>query len=425
MNLVLTRQCSNSCPYCFEIDERQRGKQGTISMENLEIFANWARISRLPYLSLLGGEPFLHPKLAEIVDLFRRVCPGTSLRILTGGVFNKDLLNGLSIEGVSLVFNINEPRDYRNPKHFNKVLHNVGLALRKGFIVSLGFNVWRLDFDPSFIPDLAYRFGLTNFAWTVANPIQGCESKVVERSKFPELAKRCFLMLQEGSRRGLEAILDCPLPLCFFNDTELAWVRQYHPDTACGMGVCKPVLDITPELDVIRCFALSKSVRLKVTDFNSEGDIEDWFVKHLDTPLLDHGSFKDCGQCQHFQLGRCYGGCLGWRNEFQEDNQSTLEQKITKAIEAGDYNVALSLYNSGSFWSRNYTATFNAAIAAYKIGDAKAAYALAIKANHMARDPDFARKIAEFISSLPFPNTLDRETGLKETSIPEFRHHLD
>ncbi len=96
-------------------------------MESATQLANWARHSNLEYLSLAGGEPFLHPKLSEIVALFRRICPGTGLRILTGGVFKKSLLDKLSPEDVGFVFNINEPRDYKNPKHFAKVMSISGL----------------------------------------------------------------------------------------------------------------------------------------------------------------------------------------------------------------------------------------------------------------------------------------------------------
>jgi len=154
MNLVLTRGCSNSCSYCFEKAERQEGGKSLISMENVEQFATWARKSNLKSLQLVGGEPFLHPKLEAIVTKFCQVCPGMGLIVLTGGVFNKRLLDNLSPEDVSLAFNINEPRDYKNPKHFAKVINNVETAIRKGFRVVLGFNVWRMDFDTSFCQPL-------------------------------------------------------------------------------------------------------------------------------------------------------------------------------------------------------------------------------------------------------------------------------
>jgi MoaA/NifB/PqqE/SkfB family radical SAM enzyme len=408
MNLVLTRACSNSCPYCFESAEREDGKQGAISMENIGMFAKWARNSELDYLSLLGGEPFLHPKLSIIVKIFRQGAPGTALRILSGGIFNKELLDELPPQEISIVFNVNEPRDYRNPKHFNKVINNVETALKKGFKVSVGFNVWRSDFDPDFMPDLASGLGFSRFTWTVANPIKGSESKVVPPSEFTVLAERCMVMLKKAASHNIEATLDCPVPLCFFKDTDLAWVRQYHPGTASGMGPCAPVLDVTPELEVIRCFALSKSVRLKLTDFQSEKEIENWFLKHLDTQFLGRGCFNFCNQCAHFQKGRCYGGCLACHSEESaielDLSAAALEKKMHQAIEADNAALALSLYKTASFWAKTDLATFAAAVAASKTGDWAMAYNYAIEANNRAHDPNFMRVIGEFITNIATPN---------------------
>ena len=408
MNLVLTRACSNSCPYCFESAEREDGKQSTISNENIATFAKWARNSRLDYLSLLGGEPFLHPKFSTVVKMFRHSTPGTSLRVLTGGIFNKELLDDLPPQEISIVFNINEPRDYRNPKHFNKVINNVETALRKGFKVSIGFNVWRVDFDPDFIPNLTRQLGLMWFTWTVANPIRGCESKVVPPTEFAVLAERCMVMLKKAAFLNIEAKLDCPLPLCFFKDPDLGWVRQYHPGTASGMGLCAPVLDVTPELEVIRCFALSKSVRLKLTDFQSEKEIEDWFVKHLDTQFLGRGCFDYCKQCTHFKKGRCYGGCLACHGDADsieaELNAAALEKHMYQAIEADDAKLALSFYNNASYWSKTDIATFAAAVAASKNGDWASSYRYAIDANNRAHDPSLMRFIGDFIINVVSPN---------------------
>ena len=408
MNLVLTRACSNSCPYCFESAEREDGKQSIISMENIATFSKWARSSRLDYLSLLGGEPFLHPKLSTIVKMFRQAAPGTALRILSGGILNKELFDDLPAQEISIVFNINEPRDYKNPKHFNKVINNVETALMKGFKVAIGFNVWRLDFDPGFIPNLTRQLGLTRFTWTVANPIRGCESKVVPPTEFAALAEQCMVMLRKAAALNIEARLDCPLPLCFFKDSDLAWVRQYHPGTASGMGLCAPVLDVTPELEVLRCFALSKSTRLKLTDFQSEKEIEAWFIKHLDTRFLGKGCFDHCNQCAHFQQGRCYGGCLACHGEAgsgeTDFSAAGLEKTMHKAIEADNAELALSYYKIASFWSKTDLATFAAAVAASKIGDWAMAYNFAIDANNRAHDPNFMRVIGDFITNIVAPN---------------------
>jgi MoaA/NifB/PqqE/SkfB family radical SAM enzyme len=406
MNLILSRECGNSCPYCFDEAERQAGQKHFISLEDVAVFAKWASAARLGYLSLSGGEPFLHPKLEMIVKIFRQTCRSTALRILSGGVFNKDMLDKISPEDGGIIFNINEPRDYENPKHYAKVINNVETAIRKGFKVGIGFNVWRIDFDTNFMPDLVYRLGLPRFTWAVANPIKGYPSKAVSPKQYNELSERCFEMLQKAAGLRIEAGLDCTLPLCFFTDSQMGWVRQYHPGTASLMGVCEPPpIDVTPELDVIRCFACSKAARLKLKDFHNQAEIEDWFKQHIDAQLLQRGCFSYCSECQHLKEGRCYGGCLACHEgvDIEEDrlNAPTLEQRMNEAIERGNPELALQYYKTANHLLKTDLATFAAAVAASKLDQWWQALRYATDANYHAQDFDTMRKVTEFIKNIP------------------------
>ena len=405
MNLVLARACSNSCPYCFEATEREEERQNLISMENVTRFATWAKNAGLRFLSLLGGEPFLHPKLGDIVATFRQICPGMELQIFTGGVFNSRLLDNISPRDVGLIFNINEPRDYSNPRHFDKVINNVETAIRKGFLVVPGFNVWREDFDIKFMPALAYNYGRTLFRWTVANPQWGCTSNVVKPIKYNTLAGRCFAMLQEAASLNIIADIDCPLPLCFFNKSQLAWISQYHARTASRMGCCEPVLDVTPELEAIRCFALSKLTRVKVTDFLNENAIWHWFLQHVDFQLLPQGCFPHCGDCQHFNSGRCNGGCLAWHECIVDMEARTGASNLTlmmqDALEKGKPELALEHYEKANHWSKTTVPNSAAAIAAYQLGRYEQAFRYAALAQDLAKNPDLRSKISELMQKIP------------------------
>ena len=426
MNLILSRECGNSCPYCFDEAERQGGQKQFISLEDVATFAKWAANARLGYLSLSGGEPFLHPKLEMIVKLFRQTCRGTALRILSGGVFNKDMLDKISPEDGGIIFNINEPRDYENPKHFAKVINNVETAIRKGFKVGIGFNVWRLDFDTSFMPNLAHRFALPRFTWAVANPIKGYPSKAVSPQQYSALSERCVQMLQQAAALNIEAGLDCTLPLCFFKEPEMGWLRQYHPGTASLMGVCEPPpIDVTPELDVIRCFACSKAARIKLKDFHNQGEIEDWFKTHVDAQLLQKGCFSYCSECPHLKEGRCYGGCLACHEgiDIEEDktNAPSLELKMNAALAMGKPDLALSYYKTANYLLKTDLATFAAAIATSKLGDWGQALRYATDANYHAQEFETMKKIREFISSIP-ASAFDK--GVNSPEIEVFPHFV-
>ncbi len=424
MNLILARACSNSCPYCFEATEREEEQQNLISMENIARFAQWARDSGLRYLSLLGGEPFLHPKLGEIVATLRRLCPGMELQIFTGGVFKRSLLDSISPGDVGLIFNVNEPCDYRKPKQFAKVIENVETAIRKGFLVVLGFNVWREDFDVNFMPALAHHYGRVSFRWTVANPQWDCHSNVVKPADYGKLAQRCITMLREAARLNITADLDCPLPLCFFDESQLAWVRQYHAGTASRMGCCDPVLDVTPELEVIRCFALSKLTRVNVADFPNENAIWHWFLRQVDFQLLPQGCYPHCGDCQHFNYGRCNGGCLAWHECIvdigAQTGTSILTQIMQKALDAGEPALALEHYERANHWSKTAVPKFAAAYAAFQLGRYEQAFRLAALALDLTTNPGLRSQIGQLMQKIPVNRYRESSSPPNEMNFIEF-----
>jgi cyclic pyranopterin phosphate synthase len=405
MNLVLIRGCSNSCPYCFETAERKKEKQGSISMENVEQFAKWVRNARLESLQLVGGEPFLHPKLAAIVTKFHQECLGTKLMILTGGIFDKQLLDNLSPENIGIAFNVNEPRDYKNQKMFDKVVSNVETAIKKGFKVVLGFNVWRLDFDIDFMPNLASNLARSNFRWAVANPQLTFPSSVVNPNDFSILADQCFAMLQKSARLNVDARLDCPLPICFFKDSQLGWIRQYHPGTAERMGFCGPALDVTPELEVIRCFALSELVRVKLKDYSNEKELADWFLTRIEPQLLKQGCFSQCSQCPHFTSGRCYGGCLAWHkceiNPNVEPLAFSLALNMADDIDSDKADMALHQYEQASPWLKTSMPTFEASIAAFRLNKWHQALQYAAYAQDMTSDNNLKKEVRELMKNIP------------------------
>jgi cyclic pyranopterin phosphate synthase len=278
-----------------------------------------------------------------------------------------------------------------------------------------------MDFDPGFIPRLSYHFGRSSFRWTVANPQLGDRSNVIGPSEFVELSGRCLDMLQQAAGLNIQAELDCPLPLCFFSPADLAWVRQYHPDTAGRMGHCNPVLDVTPELEAIRCFALSRLDRVKVTDFANEWSILEWFRRNIDTRLLHQGCFADCVCCGHFTAGRCSGGCLAWHEYKSSSEPPMLEyqlvQTMRKAVNQGQPVSALDEYTKAEQRLQKDIPAFIAAVAAYQTGELDRAFRYAARAMDTTWDPNIKKQSAELLKSInPDTGRLTREPDI---SIPE------
>ena len=376
MNIILTRQCSNSCPYCFAAPDRHLVcKPGhpeaveTMTVERARVIGKWLASEQPARLNLIGGEPFLNRDLVQIVSVFRQLCPDSKLTLFTGGLVKLSLLSSLQREDVGILVNVNEERDYLSSAAFDHVMSFIDRAISAGFQLGLGFNVWRMDFDPNFMPRLAHKVGRQGFRWTVANPSLGGTSCVVSPADFPRLSKRCTLMLRAAAEFELSPNLDCPLPVCFFDDEDLAWIARFHPNVVANFGSCSAPIDITPELHAMRCFSLSSLSRTPIKDHPSVGSVREWFREHLDHNLLSvHGIFGECINCTHYKTARCQGGCLAWRDVSQAAPES-LAKRLYKLIEEGKDQQAITELEASSVWRQTTVALYLGALAARKLGE--------------------------------------------------------
>ena len=415
MNIIVTRSCSNNCPYCFEAKERQHTGPDALEVGNARKLAAWSARAGVESLGFLGGEPFLHPDFREIVDAFVDSCPEVPRTIFTGGLVDQSAFAQFSPIDASLLFNINERRDYRSDRECDQVLDLVDRAIRTGFDVFLGFNVWRTNFDPSFMPHLARDLGRQGFRWTVANPMLGAKPKTVFPSQFEELSDRCVEMLRIAAGFGLSCTLDCHLPLCFFNDEQLAWIARYQPQTSAHLGTCDPPIDITPEMEAIRCFATSQVLRARVLDFGTVAELQNYMRKEVDQKLLTNSMiFEECTTCEFFRAGRCQGGCFGWSQGSAEGDSSTLAETVYERLHAGDAAEALQFVETASHWFHTPLSLYLAAVAAQSLGKHATAYRYAARSLSQATDGDLKKKLLAFFETLPPNLPGDRKQGISE-----------
>ena len=115
-NVLLTETCVRSCPYCFAKQYMsETDVKDALSWDNIIYIADLLQSSGEKHISLLGGEPLIHPNVADmIVYLNKR---GLDVTVFTSGimpdekfqVFVQKLLSYDDLH-VSFVCNVNEPQ---------------------------------------------------------------------------------------------------------------------------------------------------------------------------------------------------------------------------------------------------------------------------------------------------------------------------
>jgi len=66
--LIVTHECDRNCAFCVDKD---RGKQEYITMENAAKAVQYCLDNDIKTITILGGEPTLHPFIASICSMIR------------------------------------------------------------------------------------------------------------------------------------------------------------------------------------------------------------------------------------------------------------------------------------------------------------------------------------------------------------------
>lgn len=311
-NVLLTETCVRSCPYCFakqymsDADVKDR-----LSWDHLIYIADFLQSSGIHHISLLGGEPLLHPELAEFILYLNR--RGMAVTIFTSGImpdskfdtFCRKLLS-LRELNLSFVCNVNEPR--LSPKGELDRVKRFFEAF--GPRCSLSFNIYRLDFDMRFAADYIVNYGLNRHVRLgLAHPIPGQKNMYIPPESFPEVRARLVGYFEEFFQEGIELGFDCGFPLCMFTDEDLGKIFKYSGGRMSFQ--CGPAIDIGTDLSVWSCFPLSDFHKRSLYDFTSFHQLVGFYEGKMEQVRAEAaGLYPKCGSCQFRRRGLCSGGCL-------------------------------------------------------------------------------------------------------------------
>ena len=148
-NVLLTQLCVRSCPYCFA--KKYMGEVSSkdmLSWDNLIYLADFFLKSGNNHMSLLGGEPLLHPQFSEFVHYLSK--RGIHSTIFTSGIAPKKHFEIMKKEltdkelKFQFVCNVNDPT--KSPAHELEVVDSFLKVF--GERTTLSFNIYELIFHP-------------------------------------------------------------------------------------------------------------------------------------------------------------------------------------------------------------------------------------------------------------------------------------
>ena len=311
-NVLLTETCVRSCPYCFAKQYMSDADvNDSLSWDNLIYIVDFLQASGINHISLLGGEPLLHPDIAEFILYLNR--RGFFTTIFTSGImpefkFEEFCNKIMSIPDLNLSFvcNVNEPR--LSPKsELIKVERFLSIF---GSRCSLSFNIYRLDFNMDFCLDYIVKYGLNRHVRLgLAHPIPGQKNKYIPPQSFQDVRNTLMRTFEIFSEYAIEPGFDCGFPLCMFSDDDLGKIFKYTNGRMSFQ--CGPAIDIGTDLSVWSCFPLSSFYKKSLFDFTSYQELVNFYDSKMNKIRETvAGLYNKCDSCGYRKKNLCTGGCL-------------------------------------------------------------------------------------------------------------------
>jgi len=319
-NILLTQICNGKCPYCFAA---QYFKKESLVGREMSI-DNYSKILDFIYkynpktrIKLLGGEPTLHSRFREILDM--TIKKGfDNISIFSNGIFSPEAVLSLQkySDKITIVWNINPPEVY-NAQLNNHIINNIE---KLKFLDSvIGFNIYKKQYNFYFIEEILSKIQTIKkirigIAHPIGDPKYSTRQNYITIDQYPGIGNIIYAFINKIKRKHSyikEISLDCGYTPCMFSQSQLAVIKSYGLVTF--LPPCNSIIDIDPSLNISPCFAIANINRL-----NSFRNFND--VKHIEYFYLSQAVFsnrylpfpsKKCNGCT-LKL-HCHGGCFGER----------------------------------------------------------------------------------------------------------------
>jgi len=310
MNIILNNYCNLNCKYCFAKGVMSKNKRH-MTMEDFNYSLDFLKQSSERVVKLLGGEPTLHPNFNGIIYSIKSDSYFEGMLLFTNGYFDKETLRSLKYfskyKELYLLINLNHPDDI-GKEAYNNILDNIK-ALNKiqSIQITLSLNIYKKEQDFKYFIDVYEDVDLNFVRWSLSVPTEE-KDKSNPTKYIKKLIPTAIRFIKETSNLGLSVTTDCfQIPICLLNNKDLRLLALSGKD---NIGKpCSPIIDVKPNLKIIRCFALdSHEVDLK--DFSNIEELRYYFSNEIDKK--QEPSFDKCKSCASYKKHEKSCVCLAF-----------------------------------------------------------------------------------------------------------------
>jgi sulfatase maturation enzyme AslB (radical SAM superfamily) len=326
-NIMINKTCNLQCPYCFAnefVNQDSYIDKNNITEENFIKALEFSTKGQKPVrIGIIGGEPTLHPNFSKFVKLAAEHPKVNKVLIFTNGILLDKYFGLLANPKVCTLINANSPKDI-GEERYKKMVKSIDFLINECNLenkISLGINMYKPDFDYSYMVELLTKYKFKTLRTAIAVP--NMESKKVNALEyFSSMKPRVFDFFRELEKINCMPTYDCNnMPRCVLTEDEAKWLQGFwkmestanRRCTITDLPNCKPVIDILPNLETVRCFGCS-DCKANIDDFSNVEDLEKYFYRNYDIYTTFTDLYEKCKTCYYKKTNNCTGGCLAFKS---------------------------------------------------------------------------------------------------------------
>lgn len=321
--IMLNSVCNLRCPYCFAT-ETMENAPGEIGIDNFVKAVEFAlKGTRKRGIGIIGGEPTIHSRFAEMMQLLIDDERIESVDVFSNGTTILSHLPVFQNEKMHILVNCNPP-EVMGSVMYQKVLRGIDALFASGVTmdrVGLGINIYADDTDYNYFLSLVDRYHMDSVRISVSVPPYDNYEGAYRFHFFEKYLRKVHDFVTDLLDRGTVPVFDCnKIPPCFLLDEEKLLRQRYQDDHRAmealsrsnylnGTAHCTPSIVVDQNLNAIRCFALSAQTRQSIERFETLEDLKRFYADKVDRLgyIADH---PDCTECADLEDRRCMGGCM-------------------------------------------------------------------------------------------------------------------
>lgn len=333
-NIMLTKQCNLHCPYCFA-NEFVNKQSDVMSFDHFQFCLRFLSSNPRERIGLIGGEPTTHPDfkrmLAALID-----SPFSSVCLFTNGILLDRYYNELRNTKFQILVNLNSPEAI-GQELYQRTIANLDEMVQHLYMhnqLGLSLNIHSADQDFSYILEALKRYSFQKLRLSIAVPNLDENRRIDPLSYFEKMLPTVRRLVRKLLEMDVAPVFDCNyIPSCLLTEDDKKLFSQ-HPSTMrrsnlfTAKPICSPVLDILPDLHVVRCFGMSSVYKAWLPDFSTTEELKRHFIMQVDSVAHQILPSEKCRGCKEYLRIQCSGGCYAYRQKAVMEARSLLHQQF-------------------------------------------------------------------------------------------------